>query len=122
MKAPRWIPKVRKPFNPAFHDTWDAMTDDEKRWSFLLDMVIVFLVCAAAASLAGCSRVDATSEPPGGTTETQQRPDPYARSGEDLPIVVDPETSCQYIGYIGHGVTPRMYITKVGRYDHMGCR
>lgn len=46
-KLPTWIPKVPRPFNPAYHSTWDAMSDNEKRWSFIVDIVIV----AVAAGL-----------------------------------------------------------------------
>jgi hypothetical protein len=41
MKAPNWIPKVSRPFNPAWSDAWDAMSDDEKRWSFLIDALLI---------------------------------------------------------------------------------
>ena len=26
MKLPLWVPEVRRPFNPAFRDTWQAMS------------------------------------------------------------------------------------------------
>lgn len=36
-----FIPAVRKPWNPAYRDTWDAMTHRERQWSFLIDCAIV---------------------------------------------------------------------------------
>lgn len=40
-KLPEWIPQVSKPFNAVWQDTWEAMTSNEKRWSFLIDFVIL---------------------------------------------------------------------------------
>lgn len=39
-QLPTWIPQVPKPWNPAYHETWEAMTPNERRWSFIVDMVI----------------------------------------------------------------------------------
>ena len=44
MQLPNWIPKIRRPFNPAYHSTWEKMSDNDKRWSFLVDTTIVALV------------------------------------------------------------------------------
>jgi hypothetical protein len=41
MKLPTWIPKVPRPWNPAWCEAWDIMSDNEKRWSFVVDMVIL---------------------------------------------------------------------------------
>jgi hypothetical protein len=38
MQLPSWIPQVGKPWNPAFHEAWEEMTPNEKRWSFLFDV------------------------------------------------------------------------------------
>ncbi len=38
---PEWIPQISKPFNAVCEDTWNAMTPNEKRWSFLIDLVIL---------------------------------------------------------------------------------
>lgn len=52
MKIPSWVPQVSRPFSPAYRETWDAMTPDERRASFLFDLVVVGVVlfllwCAA---------------------------------------------------------------------------
>lgn len=44
MRAPKWIPQVRRPWNPAYREVWDAMSPDERRWSFLFDALIA-VVC-----------------------------------------------------------------------------
>ena len=44
MQLPTWIPKVPRPWNPAYQEVWDVMTDNEKRASFLVDVAIVALV------------------------------------------------------------------------------
>jgi hypothetical protein len=41
VKLPRWIPQVSLPWNKAFKDTWHAMTPNERRWSFLIDIFAV---------------------------------------------------------------------------------
>lgn len=52
MKLPNWVPKVNRPWNPTYVSTWDAMSDNEKRWSFLIDVIIVtitigiIIICA----------------------------------------------------------------------------
>lgn len=48
MKLPTWIPQISKPFNPAYRDTWDAMSPNERRWSFLFDAGVVGAVLTAA--------------------------------------------------------------------------
>ena len=52
MKLPHWIPQVQRPWNPAFGETWDAMTPNERRASFLIDIAIcgVFLSLLAIFS------------------------------------------------------------------------
>lgn len=44
MKLPSWVPQVLKPWNPAYHDTWGTMSPNDRRWSFLVDVVIVGMV------------------------------------------------------------------------------
>lgn len=48
MKLPSWIPKVGKPNSPDYGSTWEQMADNEKRWSFLIDLALVALVIIAA--------------------------------------------------------------------------
>lgn len=40
-QLPEWVPQVSKPFNAVWKDTWESMTPNEKRWSFLVDFVIL---------------------------------------------------------------------------------
>lgn len=44
MKLPRFIPQVSKPWNPAWQDAWEAMTPNERRWSWLFDATLVVIV------------------------------------------------------------------------------
>lgn len=41
MKLPKWIPKIPRPWNPAYREVWDSMTSDEKRASWLVDAMII---------------------------------------------------------------------------------
>lgn len=54
MKLPRWVPEVRRPFNPAFRDTWEAMTHTERQVSWLVDWCLVLVVVIGLGLLAGC--------------------------------------------------------------------
>lgn len=71
-------------------------------------------------ALVGCQRADT---PP---TYRQMLQDTSERQGRSLsdiagaPIYVDPVSGCQYVGYMGHGVTPRMS-REGGNYHQMGC-
>jgi hypothetical protein len=38
---PTWVPRISRPFDPDRAAVFDVMTDDEKRWSFLVDVAIV---------------------------------------------------------------------------------
>lgn len=51
-KLPTWIPRISRPFNPAYHSTYDKMTDNERRWSFLIDVGIVITVIIILKSIA----------------------------------------------------------------------
>ena len=42
MKLPTWIPMVARPSNREWAETWDAMSENERRWSFLVDISMVF--------------------------------------------------------------------------------
>jgi hypothetical protein len=44
MRLPDWFPQVPRPWNPAYREVWDAMTPNEKRWSALVDAVVVLAV------------------------------------------------------------------------------
>jgi hypothetical protein len=44
MRLPDWFPEVSRPWNPAYKHVWDAMSSQERKWSFLIDMCIVGLV------------------------------------------------------------------------------
>jgi len=43
MRLPAWIPQVRKPWNPAYHGTWEAMTPNERRWSTVIDLGVLII-------------------------------------------------------------------------------
>lgn len=50
MSLPRWIPQTPRPSSlfsekAGYSDTWDAMTPNERRWSFLLTDLPVIVVC-----------------------------------------------------------------------------
>jgi hypothetical protein len=93
MALPRWIPKVKRPWNPAYAPIWDQMTDTEKRWSWLTDVGMVLAVLAILFSLSGCNSDPETLTP--------------ARVPGDA-VKVDPDTGCQYIGSRRAGFTPRL--------------
>jgi hypothetical protein len=53
-KLPTWIPQTPRPSSSiseraGYGETWDAMTPNERRWSFLLTDLPVILVGIAAA-------------------------------------------------------------------------
>jgi hypothetical protein len=54
MRLPSWVPEVRRPWNPAFHDTWKAMTRTERQASFLFDCLVVLAVIVGMGLLSGC--------------------------------------------------------------------
>jgi hypothetical protein len=37
----RFVPAVKRPWNPAYRETWDAMTHRERQISFLIDVAII---------------------------------------------------------------------------------
>jgi hypothetical protein len=41
VKLPKWIPQVSEPWNDAYKATWNCMTPDERRWSFLIDVAML---------------------------------------------------------------------------------
>ncbi len=133
MKLPRWIPQVSRPWNPAFRETWDAMTTVERQMSFLFDCAIVGLV-VAFLMLTGCQK---TSEATGGTpllVVTTKHTSPAAggivgrtgaADGDEMSVVSDPITGCEYLRYkrtYEASLTARMYYNNLGQYRHMGCK
>lgn len=48
MKLPTWVPRISRPWNEDWRDTFDAMSDNEKRWSFVVDVIICAVVIGAA--------------------------------------------------------------------------
>ena len=37
----RFVPAVKRPWNPAYRHVWDAMTHRERQVSFLIDVCII---------------------------------------------------------------------------------
>lgn len=52
MKIPTWILVVNRPWNPAWQETWDAMTPSERRASWLFDAVVVIVVIVVLGACA----------------------------------------------------------------------
>lgn len=102
MKLLKWFPEVPRPWNPAYRGVWHVMTKEERQWSLFVDL----LVAVAALSvffLAGCQKVpQSQAMNRAGVIEAKA----YEDTG--IPVYVDPETHCQYIGYTTHGLTPRL--------------
>lgn len=95
------------------------MTPSERRWSALIDLITVGGVIGVLCLLAACQRAgDNPSQPRGGTAERCKAatmpesgcppPGSIGTATEAVPVFTDPDTGCQYLGYTGHGLTPRM--------------
>lgn len=115
MKLPEWFPQVSRPWNPAYRETWDAMTPDEKRWSCLADMFMIGVVVVVLLICTGCSRADPADAPGDTSPATRATHEEYIYQQEQffsnragMQVVIDNETGCQYLGYVGHGLTPRL--------------
>lgn len=51
MKLPRWIPRTIRPSDMGGYGVvWDNMSDNERRWSFLID-VAIFVVFGSGFAL-----------------------------------------------------------------------
>lgn len=46
----RFIPAVRRPWNPAYRDVWASMSHRERQVSFLIDLAIVGAAAIAFAA------------------------------------------------------------------------
>lgn len=77
-------------------------------------------VIGACLLLGGCERAPGASATPGSTSERQEAISEPVSAGV-IPVEVDRATGCQYLGYTGHGLTPRMYYNTTGQYAQMGC-
>lgn len=100
---------------------------------WLINGVVVLGAIASIFSVTGCqqaprtaaeraeadrARCDAATMP---ETHCERLRDTSPPSAGMSPVYVDTATGCQYLGYPGHGLTPRM--TKEGGNSHqMGCR
>lgn len=91
-----------------------------KYWWFPWLLVVLMLI-------AGCQRKGEATDTPvnrvsasGGASPAPEGPTLY-RMRKDLPVIVDSETGCQYLGYTGHGLTPRMSRYENGAQYHLGC-
>lgn len=70
----------------------------------LVAWVLVSLLIVSA--LAGCMRKDDPTIPGNEAAATSGDTSPGGVGG--VPVWVDPATGCQYLGYTGHGLTPRL--------------
>lgn len=75
----------------------------------------------SAAPLTGCERTIPADAPGDTSPDTRGAVTPYVPPRRDVPVYVDPETGCQYLGYIGHGLTPRI-VSINGFHTHKGCK
>lgn len=121
MKLPHWFPAATRPWNPAFRDTWDAMSHEERQWSLMVDLVIVVGVLLMLFGLAGCERASGAAPPPGDTSETV-RGIPGSRDTTGLLVVTDPVTGCEYLQLYADAITPRMTKEGGGSYRQKGCK
>lgn len=80
-------------------------------------------ILTVIVGLSGC-RVEPdphniTATPANALRDTSQRA--VDVSGDDIPVFTDRETGCQYVGYIGHGLAPRMSRYTNGKQTQLGC-
>lgn len=121
MRMPRWVPPVRRPFNPAYGDTWDAMSHEERQRSTLWDWLLVVVVIGVMLFLSGCQRVDAPSAPREGTAERVEAAPPAVTPLDGTATVrEDTETGCQYWQLYDKSLTPRYAWGPSGLYI-VGC-
>lgn len=124
----KW-PQIPRPWNPAYHEVYDAMTEQERQASFKIDLALAGLAILFALCLGGCSKVEKGTDPlskmlqdPGDTSPAMVSPvgtgTAIREAGEAL-VMVDEGTGCQYL--MRHGLTPRMAYSSDGRYVHVGC-
>lgn len=50
-KLPEWVPQVSRPYNHAYREVWDAMTPNDRRWSFVVDVLVVIGIIVLAVGL-----------------------------------------------------------------------
>lgn len=74
----------------------------------MVDVFLVALSVSAVLLLSGCHRVDVPQDPGQALRDTSRPQGAFIARGADLHIVIDPMTGCEYIGYISHGLTPRL--------------
>lgn len=48
MRLPRWIPVIRRPWNPNLQETYESMTPHDRQVSWLLDASAVIFVLGVA--------------------------------------------------------------------------
>lgn len=87
-------------------------------WALIL---VLFLV------IASCQRADVPASPadaPGDTSPGQERLSEAEKLSREVkaPVYIDPVTGCQYLGYLSHGLTPRMARDRLGGMYHEGCK
>lgn len=46
MKMPKWLPQIKRPWNPGYGETWDVMSKLERQWSTVFDFALGLIVMA----------------------------------------------------------------------------
>ncbi len=71
---------------------------------------IAALALAFVFVLAGCEERAPGTNPARDAVERSSYTSPASIGGTvgEVPIVTDLDTGCQYLGYVGHGITPRL--------------
>jgi len=129
----KW-PQIPRPWNPAYQEVYDTMTEEERQNSFKIDMTLLIVVLFVCAIVGGCSRVEGTGTPPTtgevskGTSPSSRDMDDYYEREERAAsqdaghwVTIDRATGCHYLGSTAYAITPRMSRIENGRQYQVGC-
>lgn len=130
----KW-PQIPRPWNPAYTETYDAMTEAERQNSFKIDLALLVVVLFVCATLGGCSRVDdgadtrpTAAKASGGTSLSPREVEDYYDEEEErasrdagMGVRIDRATGCHYLGSTAYTITPRMSRIENGRQYQVGC-
>lgn len=92
-------------------------------WRGIVLFLLAFWAGVAVLLLSGCNRAPDAPAPRAAVSSTSGDTSPPTAdtTGEDIPVFTDRFTGCQYLGYTGHGLTPRMSRYVDGKQAQMGC-